>query len=393
MSKLNTNQNPIDSSSPLLPKFIARLQKTLCFLASFDYERYRQMKWGMPKAIITARGVSVIIPSIVIASTLAMWGPAIFGSIGETLLFAVVAPVMVFIVDYALIAQSYSGTSVPSSLNFARVLLLLLSLALNVFVVAGANSGSLLPDIEKEVRQDPRFSTRLGQTVANERANVEELKSLRAEKMAADDASRRLKRLITMRDAEIAGATLSDGVQRVQGNGTKAKGFNLEIDEASQIASGAGETLKRLEAAEKVAEQVKDERKQLDEEIVQEMKKRQSPGLMVSALCSKIKSGNIDVLFSTLMFLFFLVVMDCSALILSHVPTPAGILRMAELQATMEVAVAEFDHEAQMRDLNSRRPHVDVRVSPGRFQNASARVFNMRNEAPGAETAEERMSA
>jgi hypothetical protein len=301
---------------------------------------------------------------------------------------------MVFIVDFALIAQTYSGMAVPAILNFARILLLILSITVNIFVVAGANSGSLLPDIEKGVRQDPRFSARLEQMAGSEQANAEELKRLRAEKAAADDAGMRLKRLITLRDAEIAGATLSDGQQRVQGNGTKAIGFNLEINEASQIAAGAGDAQKRVETAEKLAERLQEERKQVDVEIAQEMKKRQSPGLMLSALYSKITSGNIDVSMSTFIFLFILVTVDCAALIMSHIPTPVGIIRMAELQANMEVAMAEFDHEAAMRELNSRRPNVDIRVFPGnRFQTASARVFNMRNEAPGAETADERMSA
>jgi hypothetical protein len=373
----------------------ALLQRMICFLASFDVERYRQLKWSYPKAIVTARGVAVFIPSAVVASTLAMWGPAIFGSMGETVLFVVMLPLTVFIIDYALIAHSYSGEKVPAGLNFVRGLMMLLSIALNVFVVAGANSGSLLPDIEEGVRQDTRFSSRLDQLAVRENANTEELKKLRTEKESAEDAGNRVKRLVTLREAERAGATLSDGVQRIHGNGTKAQGYNLEIEEASQIAAGAGQARKGVEEAEKAALRLQEERMKLDAEIVQEMKNRQSPGLMVSALYAKIVAGSADVLMSTALLLMILVVIDCSALILSHVPTPPALLQMARSQTDVDLAVAELDAARQLAEINSQHPHVEVKISSDqRHQEAWAKVFNMRNEATGQEAGDgERRSA
>jgi hypothetical protein len=395
MSHTDSTQSLNKYPTPFLTKSFISLQKVLCFLASFDFDRYRQMKWGWSKTNIITRGVAVIIPSVVVASTLVMWGPSIFGSMGETALFAIVAPIMVFNIDFALIAQSYSGTTVSASLNFARILLLLLSITVNIFVVSGANSGSLRPDIEKDVRRDTRFSVRLDELAASEKINGEDLKKFKVQKDEAENAGKNMKRLITLRDAEIAGATLSDGVQRVQGDGTKAKGFNLEINEVSQIAAGGEQAGRNFEKAVNEAKRLQSERQKLDAEIAQEMKNRQSPSLMVSALYSKIRAGNIDVSMSTFMFLFFLVAMDCSALIMSHVSPPAGILRMAELQAIKEITEAEFDHEVELSELNSRRPHVDIKVFPGsRVQNSSTRVYNMRDANPGAEAPiDERQSA
>lgn len=383
MSKSETPQSITNAPVSFLSKKITLLQKTICFLASFDFERYRQLKWGYPKAIVTARGVAVFIPSAVVASTLAMWGPAIFGSKGEVILLVLALPLTVFTIDYALIAHCYSGSTVPASLNFMRVMMLLLSIALNIFVVAGANAGALLEDIEKELRLSPGFSSRLTDQKSREALNTAEQNLLMAEIKEADAAKKKLQKLITLRDAEIYGATLSDGVQRVRGQGTKAHGFNLEINETNQIADGGEAARKKQEKASGEANNLKKEREVLDAEIKSELKNRRSPGVMVSALIDKIAAGKTDVLMSTLLLLAILVVIDCSALILAHMTTPPELMQMVGHQSSIDVAKSNFDHEVELSELNTRRPHVEIKVFPGsRTQNASAKVFNMRNENP-----------
>jgi len=359
------------------------LQKVLCFLASFDYERYRQLKWGYPKAIVTARGIAVFIPSAVVASTLAMWGPAIFGSISETVLFVVVLPLAVFIIDYALIAHSYSDTAVPASLRFIRIVMLMLSIALNTFVVAGANAGALLEDIEKEVRLSAGFSNRIDDLKARSTFNATELKKLQTDIDESDNAKKKLYHLTKLRDAEISGATLSDGIQRIHGQGTKANGFILEINEANQIAEGGELARKKYEKAFVEANNLKTEWQTLESEVKKELQNRQSPGTMVSALYGKICAGRIDVLMSTMLLLFMLITVDCSALVLSHVPCPEPLIRMAGHQSIVDVAKSDFDHEIQLSELNSKRPSIDIKIFPGgRPSIPSAKIFNMRNEKP-----------
>lgn len=387
-----TNNSKVSSPSTQLTEFI---QRFICFLASFDIGRYRKLKWGYPKAIITARGVAVFIPSVVVTATLAMWGPAIFGSVGETMLFVIMLPLTVFIIDYALIAHSYSGNAVPASLNFIRILMLLLSIALNAFVVAGANAGALLEDIEREVRISAGFNNRIADLKLREDINAAERKKYKTEIEDADNAKKKLQKLITQRDAEIYGATLSDGVQRVRGQGTKANGFNLEINEASQIASGGDAARANYVKASREANDLKTERQALDAEIKKELKNRQSPGAMVSALIGKIKAGNVDILMSTLLLLAILVVIDCSALILSHVPTPVDLLRMAGHHSIIDVAKSDFDHEIELSELNAKRPHIDINVFKGsRPKNSTTKIYNMRNEDPDASSgSDERRSA
>lgn len=358
------------------------LQKMICFLASFDYERYRQLKWNRSKAIITARGIAVLIPSFVSASTLAIWGPAIFRSISETLLFTAVLPLTIFIIDYALIAHSYSDAAIPTSLRLVRLLMFMLSISLNTFVVAGANSGALFGDIEKEVRLSDSFNSRIEDLNSRVASNAAELKRLRVDREEADKAKKKLYQLTKLRDAEISGATLSDGIQRIQGQGTKANGFILEMNEAKQIAEGGELAREQYGRALVEAKNLNAEGQKLESEIKQEVQNRQSPGTMVSVLYRKICAGNVDVLMSTLLFLFILVTVDCSALVLSHVPCPEPLIRMATHQSSIDVARSDFDYEAQLSEINSKRPPINIRFSGGHPSNSAATIINMKNESP-----------
>jgi hypothetical protein len=132
----------------------------------------------------------------------------------------------------------------------------------------------------------------------------------------------------------------------------------------------------------------------MEAELKAEVKRHQTPGAMVTTLLRRIYAGDTSVLITTLCLLFVFIVADIAALGMAHMPTPPHLLQIAGHISNLDVAKSEFDHEVELSELNSKRPRVDIRVSPGnRYQNASAKIFNMRNEASGAEAVDERMSA
>lgn len=348
----------------VITRAVALFQKAICVVSSFHYESYRRMTWGYPKAIVTARGVAVFIPSVAVLSTLSLWGPSIFGLI-ETVMLAPLLTLTVLAIDYVLIAYTYSGVEAPKSLKLVRWGMLTLSISLNMFVVAGSNTDSLLGDIEQKVRASEEFRIRFDDLAAREKLNTGAKERLQAEIAAADEAGKKIVDLEKFRDAELVGATLADGTTCLRGPGTKAKGFILEIRAARQIAETGTEAGKRYTEASRETDALKAERLDLEANVAKAVRKNQTPGMMVTVLMNKIfRKGEIDILISTIILLAILTAIDLSAVIMSHMTTPPELIRIVEHQTDLDVARSEFNHESAIRMINGLRPPVDIDVKP-----------------------------
>jgi len=383
----------MNSTQQRSPGFISFIQKSLCVLASFEYDRHRQMRMGYAKSLVLVRGLAVLLPSMMAIGTLSLYGREIFGSIGETALLAVIFPLVLFAFDFAFVAQSYGNAPLSVSMIFARFLLLVVLLGLNIFILAGINAGALRADLEQEIRESPVFTEKEIDLKFRENINAEEQLTLIDEISESEHAKKRLPELIKRRDAELYGATLTDGIQRIPGKGTKANGFILEINEASMIAEAGKLASERLEKVVANANSLKLERLNLNAEILQEVKNRQSPGMMVSALIKKCRAGQVDVMYPSLLFLLFLLVIDCSALILSHMPNPQDLKQIVNHYSIINVAQSDIDHEITLQRLNSKRPAVDIKAIPDiRTRYSSAQIYNMSEEAPKMSLSDDELS-
>lgn len=356
------------------------LEKGICMAASFPQETYRQLSWQAPKAIVTGRGISVFIPSIIVAYTMHEYGTAIFGATTAAL-FKVIIPPTFFIMDLMLIAKSYTEEGFPKELKLIRFIMIVMSLAINIYVVAGNNSGILLDNIENTIRNSPDVLHRLDDLKKREELNLSEREALLQKIKDADAAKFRINKLETQRKAEIDGATLTDGVKRLEGDGTKAQGFKLEIQEATMIVEEGAMSETKYRAAHAEQENLKNERSLLEQEIQDRMVKRKTAGEMVCIFFKQIFS-NFSVALSAVMLLFFLGAMDLVALMMAHVKTPDEIIILARQRIQLDLAKADLNHQNQLKKINAERPPVEIRITAeSRPLKTPTRAFNIRKNA------------
>ncbi len=394
---MHTTNTPKSVLSLIIAMFVQAytlLEKVICMAASFPHESYKQLSGGSAKAMVAGRGISVFIPSIIVFFTLHEYGTAIFGET-SAILFQFLIPPTFFIMDLMLIAKSYTVEDFPKEIKRIRYVMIIMSFAINIYVVAGNNSGILLDNIENTIRNSPDVTYRLDDLKKQEALNGSEREALLQKVKDAETAKLRKYKLETQKKAEIAGATLTDGIKRLRGDGTRAKGFDIELQEAAMIVEEGAMSETKYEAALAEQENLKKERIQLEQEIQERIGKRKTAGEMVCILFKQVFS-NFSVFLSAGTLLFFLATMDLIALMVAHVKAPDEVIILARQRSELDMAKAALIHEDQLKKINAMRPPVAIRISAeSRPVRRDDRAFTIRKNGqttPGTRHDEQKMN-
>lgn len=323
----------------------AWLCRLLCWCAAFPYAAYPQLTTPGSQVAVVVRGIAVIVSPLAFTLALASNGVRFVGHTPYLYLL----PVVVFSIDWLLIARSYTLTGGAGSLALIRILVLAISGFMGLFAGLLSESENLLrrlhnaeDAITMQRAEAQNLDARLkaiNDQIARNETDLLSRNALEAERVKA----------LRLREMECRGRSGVDtetGMFIVGGGicGVNAETYRID-------AEAAGARLAKLNHLDEENTKLAEQSRQLDGELNALLQANRSPADSVGSLTRALKEADAA-LWGKLVGLFlFIMVIEAFSLILSEIPVPQPLrdaVRISDeldgirLQAFRDASVAEL---------------------------------------------------
>lgn len=314
------------ASSASLVESITRL---ICWFGAYPYASFTQLATPESRVRVFANGVAVVLSPLVLTVAISANGARLVGDSPYLLLL----PVVVFFIEWLLIAMSYSGRR-SVSLALIRLVILCVSLCLAVLSAVTSESSNLLQRLH---RAEDRITAEsaAAQSIAARQEAVEKAISANAKALAGRQAveAERLE-ASRLHDMECFGRAGLDPKSGIFIRGGNKCGENARTHAINAEAATA--TLAKLDAVEKQTRELEALRESLEHEYAALVVSQRSPANSVGTLMRALGEADAGLLLKVFAVFAIVITIECAALALSGVPVPESLQRGVEVSHELD---------------------------------------------------------